>query len=133
MCYGPLALFCPPLAKVPSGQYAPAGCSAKKQVYGTRCNISCSAGFQLKGPKSRVCGGVGKWTGQDINTCVGELQCYSLIFLEIDDSSAAMIIVIRLLHISVANRVARFIVHSIIYTYTLQTHRPRCFGQQISR
>ncbi|XP_069692830.1 sushi, von Willebrand factor type A, EGF and pentraxin domain-containing protein 1-like isoform X3 [Periplaneta americana] len=63
-------IFCSPLAKIANGVYIPADCASSKQVYGTHCNISCTAGYQLKGPKLRICGDVGKWTGRDVNTCV---------------------------------------------------------------
>jgi hypothetical protein len=87
-----VALFCPPLPEIPNGKYTPVGCTINKQVYGTKCNISCAAGFQLKGPKSRVCGGVGKWSGRDINTCLGELQCYVSALLIINEFAATVVL-----------------------------------------
>ena len=45
-----------------------------KMRYGDRCNATCAAGFELRGPSSRLCSGQGAWTDEDtkvqtISTC----------------------------------------------------------------
>nr|CAD7255736.1 unnamed protein product [Timema shepardi] len=65
-------LHCPPLPKLNHGLITPRECTTTKQLYGTRCNVSCSDGFALRGPRTRNCGGkAGTWSGRNfINKCV---------------------------------------------------------------
>ena len=48
----------------------------KKQSYGIQCLTKCLPGYELKGPKSRECGGRGSWTNKkEPIKCIGECRC----------------------------------------------------------
>ena len=63
--YFEIAVYCNPLAKVVNGTLSPAKCSMAKMRYGDRCNATCAVGFELRGPSTRLCSGLGAWSDED--------------------------------------------------------------------
>lgn len=65
------AVFCNPLPKVLNGTLSPTKCLQAKMRYGEECNVTCSPGYDLRGPSMRRCTGQGTWTEEDAKTrCV---------------------------------------------------------------
>lgn len=66
-------ILCQPLPTIPFGSYDSEECTDQKSTYGTNCTLSCSEGFELKGPSSKACGGTrnGAWSNKNkIPRCV---------------------------------------------------------------
>ncbi|XP_053687129.1 sushi, von Willebrand factor type A, EGF and pentraxin domain-containing protein 1-like [Sabethes cyaneus] len=58
-------ILCPPLPKIPFGEYDPTDCAEQKSAHGSNCTLICNFGFELKGgPSTKSCGGKrnGVWT-----------------------------------------------------------------------
>ncbi|XP_065089093.1 sushi, von Willebrand factor type A, EGF and pentraxin domain-containing protein 1-like [Ochlerotatus camptorhynchus] len=58
-------ILCPPLPKIPFGEYDPTDCAEQKSAHGSNCTLICNFGFELKGgPSTKSCGGKrnGIWT-----------------------------------------------------------------------
>ena len=54
-----------------NGTLSPAKCLLAKMRYGDECNVTCAAGFELRGPAVRKCSGQGTWSDEDAKTrCV---------------------------------------------------------------
>lgn len=57
-------ILCNVLPPVSFGHYDPTDCTDQKLAHGTNCTLICDAGFEAKGPSSKVCGGkkTGVWS-----------------------------------------------------------------------
>lgn len=57
-------ILCQPLPTVPFASYSSDDCTAQKSAYGTNCSLTCSDGFEIKGPAMKTCGGTrnGVWS-----------------------------------------------------------------------
>nr|XP_022902897.1 sushi, von Willebrand factor type A, EGF and pentraxin domain-containing protein 1-like isoform X2 [Onthophagus taurus] len=61
---------CNKLPKIPFGKIEPSSCQIGKQNFGKHCSISCEDGFELIGPKEKICNGFhGNWNNKKDNKC----------------------------------------------------------------
>ncbi|XP_033211055.1 sushi, von Willebrand factor type A, EGF and pentraxin domain-containing protein 1-like isoform X2 [Belonocnema kinseyi] len=66
-------IHCKPLPPVTNGEITPSICNNNTKIpFGTNCTINCKEGFELEGPKSKICGGRhGIWSKRhSLNKCV---------------------------------------------------------------
>ncbi|XP_066591150.1 sushi, von Willebrand factor type A, EGF and pentraxin domain-containing protein 1-like isoform X2 [Prorops nasuta] len=67
------AVKCDPLKEIPNGKILPRNClGSEKLPFATNCTVVCNQGFDLEGPRTRLCGGrTGVWSRRRKSTrCV---------------------------------------------------------------
>lgn len=83
MCvYQHLEIMCSGLPEVKFGHYDPTDCTNQKVVHGSNCTLQCDAGFEVKGPIIKTCGGKksGIWSNRSkLPKCVGRWLVFQII------------------------------------------------------